>query len=242
MKVFLAGAAGAIGRRLVPLLIEAGHSVTGTTRSGEAASELRARGVTAVVVDAFDAVALRDAVMRAQPEVVMHQLTDLPKILDRARPPGGFSGNTRLRIEGTANLVAAAQAAGARRLIAQSIAFAYAPGPEPHPETDPLASPEGDSSHAVTARGVRALEDAVLGAAGLTGIVLRYGRLWGPGTWNATPSGRGVLHVDAAAHAALLALTRGQAGVYNIAETDGALTTDKAQRELGFNPAFRLPA
>ena len=242
MKVFLAGATGAIGRRLVPLLIEAGHSVTGTTRSGESAAELRARGVTAVVVDAFDAAALRDAVMRAQPDVVMHQLTDLPKILDRARPPGGFSGNTRLRIEGTANLVAAAQAAGARRLIAQSIAFAYAEGPEPHAESDPLASPEGDSSHAVTARGVRALEDAVLGAAGLTGIVLRYGRLWGPGTWNPTPSGRGVLHVDAAAHVALLALTRGQAGVYNIAEADGALTTDKAQRELGFNPAFRLPS
>jgi nucleoside-diphosphate-sugar epimerase len=242
MKVFLAGAAGAIGRRLVPLLLHAGHSVTGTTRSGEAASELRARGVTAVVVDAFDAAALRDAVVRAQPEVVIHQLTDLPKILDRARPPGGFSGNTRLRIEGTANLVAAAQAAGARRLIAQSIAFAYAPGPEPHAETDPLASPEGDSSHAVTARGVRALEEAALGAPGLTGIVLRYGRLWGPGTWNAMPSGRGVLHVDAAAHAACLALTRGQAGVYNIAEADGALTTDKAQRDLCFNPAFRLPS
>jgi nucleoside-diphosphate-sugar epimerase len=242
MKVFLAGAAGAIGRRLVPLLIEAGHSVTGTTRSGETAAELRARGVTAVVVDAFDAAALRDAVMRAEPQVVIHQLTDLPKILDKARPPGGFSGNTRLRIEGTANLVAAAQAAGARRLIAQSIAFAYAPGREPYAETDPLASSEGDSSHAVTARGVRALEGAVLGATGLIGIVLRYGRLWGPGTWNAGPSGRGVVHVDAAAHVALLALTRGQAGVYNVAETDGALATDKAQRELAFNPAFRLPA
>jgi nucleoside-diphosphate-sugar epimerase len=242
MKVFLAGAAGAIGRRLVPLLIEAGHSVTGTTRSGESASELRARGVTAVVVDAFDAAALRDAVVRAQPEVVLHQLTDLPKILDRVRPPGGFAGNTRLRVEGTANLVAAAQAAGARRLIAQSIAFAYAPGPEPHAETDPLASAEGEESHAVTARGVRALEAAVLGAAGLTGIVLRYGRLWGPGTWNAAANGRGVLHVDAAAQAALLALTRGRGGVYNIAEMDGALVVEKAQRDLGFNPAFRLSA
>jgi nucleoside-diphosphate-sugar epimerase len=242
MKIFLAGAGGAIGRRLVPLLVEAGHAVTGTTRSGETASELRSRGVTAVVVDVYDAGALRDAVMRARPDVVIHQLTDLPKILDRSRPPGGFSGNTRLRVEGTPNLVAAALAAGARRLIAQSIAFAYAPGPEPHAETDPLASPEGDSSHAVTARGVRSLEDAVLGAAGLVGIVLRYGRLWGPGTWNATPNGRGVLHVDAAAHAALLALTRGRAGVYNVAEPDGALTVDKAQRELGFNPAFRLPA
>ncbi len=241
MKVFLAGAAGAIGRRLVPLLIEAGHAVTGTTRSGETAAELRARGVTAVVVDVYDAAALREAVVRAQPEVVIHQLTDLPKVLD-GRPPGGFAGNTRLRVEGTPNLVAAALAAGARRLVAQSIAFAYAPGPEPHAETDPLASAEGDSASAATARGVRALEQAVLGAAELTGIVLRYGRLWGPGTWNATPNGRGVLHVDAAAHAALLALTRGQAGVYNIAEADGALSTEKAQRDLGFNPAFRLPA
>jgi nucleoside-diphosphate-sugar epimerase len=241
MKVFLAGAAGAIGRRLVPLLIEAGHAVIGTTRSGEKACELKARGVTAVVVDVYDAAALRDAVAWASPDVVIHQLTDLPKALDPNRP-AAFGGNTRLRIEGTPNLVAAAQAAGVRRLIAQSIAFAYAPGPEPHAETDPLASPEGDAPSAVTARGVRALEQAVLDARGLAGIVLRYGRLWGPGTWNASPDGRGALHVDAAAHAALLALTRGQAGVYNIAEPDGAVTVDKAQRDLGFNPAFRLSA
>jgi nucleoside-diphosphate-sugar epimerase len=209
--------------------------------AGESAAELRARGVTAVVVDVYDATALRDAMLRAGPEVVVHQLTDLPKVLDPGRPRA-FGGNTRLRIEGTANLVTAAQAAGARRLIAQSIAFAYAPGPEPHAETDPLASADGDAPSAETARGVRALEGAVLGAAGLDGIVLRYGRLYGPGTWNPTPNGRGVLHVDAAAHAALLALTRGAPGAYNIAEPDGALTVDKAQKELGFNPAFRLSA
>lgn len=240
MKVFLAGAAGAIGRRLVPLLLEAGHEVTGTTRSGETAAELRARGVTAVVVDVYDMAALRDAAVRARPDVVMHQLTDLPKALDPVKPRD-FGGNMRLRIEGTANLVAAAQAAGARRLIAQSIAFAYAPGPEPHAETDPLAPAEGDTAAAMTSRGVRALEGATLGAAGLDGIVLRYGRLYGPGTWNTTPNGRGILHVDAAAHAALLALTRGAPGVYNIAEPDGALTVDKALRELGFNPVFRCP-
>ncbi len=241
MRVFLAGAAGAIGRRLVPLLLEAGHSVTGTTRSGEKAAELKARGITAVVVDVYDAAAVRDAVVRASPDVVVHQLTDLPKALDPQRP-AAFGGNTRLRVAGTPNVVAAAPAAGARRLIAQSIAFAYAPGPEPHAETDPLASAEGDTPAAVTARGVRALEEAVLSAQRLEGLVLRYGRLWGPGTWNPTPTGRGVLHVDAAAHAALLALTRGKPGAYNIAEPDGALTIEKAQRELGFNPAFRLSA
>ena len=241
MKVFLAGAAGAIGRRLVPLLLEAGHSVIGTTRYGEKAAELKARGITAVVVDVYDAAATREAVMRARPDVVIHQLTDLPKELDPNRP-AAFGGNTRLRVEGTPNLVAAALAAGVRRLIAQSIAFAYAPGREPHAETDPLNSAEGDTPAAVTARGVRSLEAAVLDAQGLEGIVLRYGRLWGPGTWNAAPNGRGALHVDAAAHAALLALTRGKPGVYNIAEPDGALATERAQRELGFNPAFRLPA
>jgi nucleoside-diphosphate-sugar epimerase len=94
----------------------------------------------------------------------------------------------------------------------------------------------------MSARGVRALERAVLEAKGLDGIVLRYGRLYGPGTWFAVPSGRGVLHVDAAAHAALLALTRGTAGVYNIAEPDGAVAIDKARRDLGFDSTFRLQA
>src|SRR5690349_5529431 len=107
MKVFLAGAAGAIGRRLVPLLVQAGHSVTGTTRSGEKAAELKARGISAVVVDVYDAAALREAVMQASPDVVIHQLTDLPRVLDPNRP-GAFGGNTRLRVEGTPNLVAAA--------------------------------------------------------------------------------------------------------------------------------------
>jgi len=242
MNVFLAGAAGAIGRRLVPLLLGAGHRVIGTTRSGETAVELKARGVVPVVVDVFDAAALRDAVAEAQPEVVIHQLTDLPKVLDANRGGAALERNSRLRIVGTPNLVAAARAAGARRLIAQSIAFAYAPGPEPHAETDPLAPAEGDQPSATTARGVRALEQAVLEAEGMDGIVLRYGRLYGPGTWHPEPSGRGPLHVDAAAHAALLALSRGEAGVYNIAEPDGAVTIDKARRDLGFEPSFRLPA
>jgi nucleoside-diphosphate-sugar epimerase len=125
-------------------------------------------------------------------------------------------------------------------LIAQSIAFAYADGPEPHAESDPIASAEGEKPSAVTARGVRALETAVLHTPGIDGIVLRYGRLYGPGTWNAAASGRGPLHVDAAAQAALLAVSRGAPGIYNIAEDDGALTVEKAHRELGFDAAFRL--
>ncbi len=239
MRIFLAGASGVIGRRLTPMLVAAGHVVTGTTRSPEKAAALRGQGVEAVVVDVFDRNALRETVVRARPEVVIHQLTDLPQTLT-ARSPDTLARNSRLRIEGTANLVAAAQAAAARRLIAQSIAFAYADGPEPHAETDALALAEGDAPSAVTARGVRALEEATLHAPGIDGIVLRYGRLYGPGTWFETPSGRGVLHVDAAAHAALLAVSRGAPGIYNVAEDDGALTVDKARREFGFDPAFRL--
>ena len=242
MRIFLAGASGVIGRRLIPLLLADGHTVTGTTRSAAKAAELEKQGIAPVVLDVLDAAALREAAVKARPEIVIHQLTDLPQVLDPAQMAASRQRNTRLRIEGTANLVAAALAAGARRLIAQSIAFAYADGSEPHAETDPLASPDGDDPGAITAKGVRALEETVLGASGIEGIVLRYGRLYGPGTWFAAPSGKGPLHVDAAAHAAWLALTRGAAGVYNIAEDDGALVTEKARRELGFYPGFRLKA
>ncbi len=241
MNVFLAGATGVIGRRLSLMLVADGHAVTGTTRSRAKEAQLRSSGVTPVVVDVFDGNALRDAVVRARPEIVIHQLTDLAGLLDPARREEMLARNARLRIEGTANLVAAAIAAGARRLIAQSIAFAYAEGAQPHGETDPLASGESGPG-AVTARGVRALEEAVLRVSRIDGVVLRYGRLYGPGTWHDAPTGRGPLHVDAAAHAARLAMTRGPAGIYNIAEDDGDVSIAKARRELGFDPAFRLPA
>jgi nucleoside-diphosphate-sugar epimerase len=200
---------------------------------------LKASGVEPVVVDVFDADSLLEFAARARPDAVIHQLTDLPDVIDPARLGELLARNSRLRIEGTPNLVAAARAAGARRLIAQSIAFAYADGPEPHAETDPLNIAEGETPGAITARGVRALEDEVLNAPGIEGVVLRYGRLYGSGTWN-TPNGRAPLYVDAAAHAALLALTRGAPGVYNIAEDDGAVSIEKARKHLGFDPAFRL--
>lgn len=240
MRIFLAGATGAIGRRLTPLLVAAGHSVTGTTRSTEKVETLKRQGAQAVVVDVFNAKALRDVAALARPEVVIHQLTDLPQVFDPARRGDMLVNNAKLRIEGTANLVAAARAAGARRMISQSIAFIYADGPEPHAETDPLAPAKGDDLNVLTSRGVRALEDATLKTPGIDGIVLRYGRLYGPGTWFEAASGRGPLHVDAAAQAALLAVTKGLPGIYNVAEDDGAVTIDKACKELGFDPAFRI--
>jgi nucleoside-diphosphate-sugar epimerase len=239
MRIFLAGATGVIGVRLIPLLLAAGHSVTGSTRSAGKAAELKTIGVEPVVLDVFDATALQAAVVGARAEIVIHQLTDLPDVIDPAQMTAVLERNSRLRIEGTANLIAAARAAGAERIIAQSIAFAYAAGPEPHAESDPLASAEGGAPSTITPRGVRALEDAVLKTPGIDGIVLRYGRLYGPGTWN-TPNARAPLHVDAAAHAALLAIIHGAPGVYNIAEDDGAVSIEKARRELNFDPGFRL--
>jgi nucleoside-diphosphate-sugar epimerase len=237
--IFLAGASGAIGRRLVPLLRDAGHSVVGTTRAPAKAEMLRALGAQPVVLDVYDVAALDRAVTAARPQVVIHQLTDLPPDLDPARMEAATPLNARIRDEGTRNLVRAALAAGARRLVAQSIAWAYAPGPEPHSEDDPLEL-DAEGRRGVTVRGVAALERQVLNAPPLEGVVLRYGQLHGPGTGADAPRGAAPLHVDAAAHAALLATERGAPGLYNIAEPNAYVTTDKARRELGFDAGFRL--
>jgi nucleoside-diphosphate-sugar epimerase len=240
MRIFLAGATGAIGRRLVRLLCADHHDVVGTTRSDAKAEALRLLGVTPVVVNVFVADALMQAVQEAMPDVVIHQLTDLPQVADPVMMPAALEANARLRIDGTRNLMAAAKAAGVKRVVAQSISFIYAPGEGARVETDPLAT-QPDGSFSTSIQGVIALEEQVLGVSGIDGIVLRYGRLYGPGTWSeAGPSGPGSLHVDAAAQAAHLALTRGAPGVYNIAEDDGALSIAKAQRELGFDPQFRM--
>jgi nucleoside-diphosphate-sugar epimerase len=239
MRIFLAGASGAIGRRLMPLLRDAGHEVTGMTRSADVARELEKAGVTPVVVDVFDAAALKRAVADARPEVVMHQLTDLPRVLnDEAQLAAAYPRNARIRTEGTRNLIAAARAAAARRFIVQSVAFAYAPGREPYVETDPLNLVDGP--RLVTVRAAADMEQQVLHS-GMEPVVLRYGLLYGPGTWSEGPARKPPLHVDAAAQAALLAVSRGN-GVYNIADDDGTVSIAKARNELGFDPGFRLAA
>ncbi len=238
MRVFLAGASGAIGRRLVPLLMRAGHEVTGTTRSVEKAKDLESAGIKPAVLDVFDRQAVIDAMRAAQSQIIIHQLTDLPRQFDQARVLASYAKNARIRTEGTRNLIAAARAASVRRFIVQSIAFAYAPGGEPHSETDPLNL--DDPARAVTVKGAADMELQVLGDHAVEGIVLRYGLLYGPGAWHDTAVRKPALHVDAAAHAALLAITRGKPGIYNIADDDGAISIGKARAELGFDPRFRL--
>lgn len=166
---------------------------------------------------------------------MVHQLTDLPPGLDPARMDEARLRNLRVRDEGTRNLLSAALAAGARRLVAQSVAFAYAPGPTPHGEDDPL-DVDAPGGPGISARGAASLERQLLEAP-LEGLVLRYGRLYGPGTGFDSPAGLGALHVDDAAEAARLAVTRGAPGIYNIAEADGAVTSERAARLLGWMPS-----
>jgi nucleoside-diphosphate-sugar epimerase len=235
MRVFLAGATGAIGRRLVPMLIGAGHQVTGTTRSAEKADLLRAAGAEPVVIDALDREAVEAAVREAQPEAVIHQLTALPQRIDPRKIERDFVLNDRLRSEGTRLLVDAAKAAGARRIVAQSIAFAYAPGPPGtlHRESDPLFL-DAPPSFRRSALALADLESTVLAA---SGIVLRYGYFYGPGTSISSSGstvqdlgrrrlpvvGRGTgvwsfVHIDDAARATVAALGHDGSGAYNIVD------------------------
>ena len=232
-KAFVAGASGAIGEVLCRLLLQDGWEVAGTTRAPERAERLQAMGVAPVVVDVFDRRALIEAVAAVDPEVVVHQLTDLPKQATPESMAAARPRNARVREVGTDNLVAAALASGARRIVAQSIAFAYAPGPQPYSEEAPL--------DAASYASVIELERRVLGS-GLEGVVLRYGRLYGPNTWTAVPPAHGPVHVEAAADAARRAMTLGPSGVYNIAEDDGTVTTSKARRVLQWRPEFRCRA
>jgi len=234
VRIFLAGAGGVIGRQLAPLLVKAGHSVTGTTRSAGKTDAIAALGATPAVVDVFDAEALTRAVKAAAPDVVIHQLTDLPFAPGSPQYAEGLARNARLRIEGTRNLAAAARAAGVRRMMAQSIAWIYAPADGVRVESDALDS---EPAKAMTIDAVRVLEDTTLAMP--EGIVLRYGFLYGPGTWYAAAAKPPSVHVDAAAQACLLALTKGRPGLYNVAEDDGYCSSDKARRDFGFDAAFR---
>src|ERR1700694_5079116 len=219
MRIFLAGATGVVGRRLAGLLRHAKHEVVGMTRNPAKTEMLRALGIAPIVVDVLDAGAVAQAVAAARPEVVIHQLTDLPSAPGTSGYPAAQQANRRLRIEGTRNLMQAAKMAGARRAVAQSIAFVYAQGEGACAEEDPLDL-AAEGVRQLTVQGIVALEREVLMTPGIDGVVLRYGHLYGPGSWYDVPPKPPSVHADAAAHAAMLALTRGAPGLYNIAEGD----------------------
>lgn len=174
MRVFVAGATGAVGRLLVPMLLEAGHEVTGISRSPAGAERVRQQGAAAVQADVFDREGLHQVVAAAAPDAVVHQLTDLSD--------ADGAATDRLRRDGTRNLVDAAKAAGAARIVAQSISWAYVPGAGPADETVPLDLGAAQPRGAMVA-GIRALEETA--AEVDTAVLLRYGILYGPGTWYA---------------------------------------------------------
>ena len=233
MRVFVAGATGVIGRQLIPMLVAAGHDVTGTTRHATRTDALVEAGATPVVVDATDRAALARAVADARPEVVIHQLTDLAAATAAGYTPAVLAANAALRRSATASLIDAAERAGARRFVAQSGAWLYAAGPEPHAEDDPLGAT--DEGGRITLAGILALESAVLGSSRLEGVVLRYGLLYGPGTGADTAASPSV-HVVAAAKAAALAVNHGRPGVFNVVDDGGPVSNAKARDELGWTP------
>jgi nucleoside-diphosphate-sugar epimerase len=263
MRVFLAGATGVIGRRLLPLLVKGGHQVTAMTRRDERLAGLREAGATPVVCDVFDAEGVRAAMEAAQPEAVLHELTDLPPNIDPRKMEEQAAGNDRIRTEGTRNLIAAAVAAGARRVVAQSIAFAYAPsGAGSKKEDDPL----WDDAPWPWSRSVQALhelEDRVTQTEGIEGTVLRYGFFYGPGSAYAgdghfagevrrrrlpvVGKGTGVfsfIHVDDAAAATVAAMERGAPGIYNVVDDDPAPMRDWVPAyadAVGAKPPRRVP-
>jgi len=265
MRIFVAGATGALGRRLVPLLVERGHQVTGMTRTAGKAAGLRAAGSEPVVADALDRDAVLAAVVAARPEVVVHELTALAEMTDFRKLDQGFALTNRLRTEGTDHLLAAARAAGARRFVAQSFAgwpFARVGGPV-KTEDDPL-DPDPPAQLRRTLDAIRHLESAVLGAEGLEGVVLRYGGFYGPGTsageggfmledlrrrrFPLVGAGTGVwsfVHIDDAATATVAAVERGAPGIYQIVDDDPAPVSEwlpALAAAVGARPPRRVPA
>ena len=266
MKVFVAGATGALGKQLVPMLVEQGHEVTGMTRTPSKQDLVRELGARSAVADALDPQAVAQAVAEAEPEVVIHQLTAIDAAAFGRSLDKTFALTNRLRTEGTDHLLAAANAAGARRFIAQSFAgwpFERTGGPI-KTEEDPLqASPPKTVSETLGA--INYLEATVTGAEGIEGLALRYGGFYGPGTSLAVnPDGEQVemvrkrrfpivgngagiwslVHIHDAAAATAAAVERGEPGLYNVVDDEPApvsVALPELARVIGAPPPRRIP-
>ncbi len=263
MKVFVAGASGAIGRPLVRQLVAAGHEVTGMTRWEERAEEIRAAGALAVICDVFDGPALEAAVRAAAPEVVVHLLTALPPRIDYKAKEDPLAPTNRVRTEGTRNLIAAARTSGARRLIAESVAFFYRSEDDWVKGEEAPLNLDAPGNFGTAAAALADMERQVGEAEGIEGIVLRYGWLYGPGTYfdrdgSQTEDalkrrlpivGKGdgtfsFVHVEDAAGATVAALERGAPGAYNVVDDEPAPMRDWVPvfcEAVGAKKPWRVP-
>jgi 2-alkyl-3-oxoalkanoate reductase len=266
MKIFVAGASGAIGRHLVSQLVARGHDVVGTTRSAAKIGALRALGAEPVIVDALDPDSVADVVAKAEPEVIVHQATALNGPVSIRNVRRMAAATNRLRREGTDHLLAAGRAVGVRKVVAQSnyavLEHIGGPAVDESARIDP--SPPKDVAEGVAA--LRHLEEAVTGIGWADGIVLRYGGFYGPGTGiEAAPDavmaglirrrrfpivggGGGVwsmVHIADAASATVAAIERGRPGIYHAADDDPAPVREmllELARVLGAKPPRRVPA
>jgi 2-alkyl-3-oxoalkanoate reductase len=262
MRVMVSGASGAIGRFLIPQLVEAGHEVVGLTRRQDKADALGALGARGVVVDALDREAVRQVVLDAAPEAVIDQLTSLPRDYD-LRDPHLYDANDEIRSKGTPALHEAAREAGARRFVMQSVAFLYAPEGDWVKSED---APMWMDAPMPFARSVRVLADneqRITGDPGVEGVVLRYGFFYGPGTYYAPDGsiaaqvrkrqfpivgkGQGMMsyvHLRDAAAATVAALDRGR-GIYNVVDDDPAPAREWLPvyaQAIGARRPLRIPA
>ena len=264
MKVFIAGGTGAIGRVLVPRLIRDGHEVVAISRTLTGCEAMRAQGATAVQCDVFDVNLLSKIFGHQKPDAVINQLTSIPDDMHPRSIRQDMYATNQLRVEGTRRLLQAAERAGTKKFITQSIAFAYAPiGGDAATEETPLYR-NAPASFATMIGAIRRLEDQVLNAANIVGSVLRYGYFYGPGTIFARGgsfangvyrrripvvgdgSGRySFVHVDDAASATVQALNRNTAGIFNICDDEPARVSDWLPyyaELLGAKPPRTVPA
>jgi 2-alkyl-3-oxoalkanoate reductase len=266
MKIFIAGATGALGRQLVPMLVANGHEVVGMTRSEAKADQVRSMGARPAIADALDPDAVAQAVARAEPQAIVHQLTALSGTMDLRNMDRFFEETNRLRTEGTDHLLAAGRAVGARRFVAQSFAgwpYARTDGPVKS-EADPL-DPTPPEAMRNTLAAIRHLEEAVTRAHWTEGIVLRYGGFYGPGTslssdpraditagirrrrFPVVGDGGGMwsfIHIVDAAAATVAAIEHGKPGVYNVVDDEPAPGRDwipALAGALGAKPPRRVP-
>jgi nucleoside-diphosphate-sugar epimerase len=261
VRVFVAGASGVIGRRLVPKLVAAGHEVTGTTSRPDGGDSIRAAGAEVAVCDCLDPVAVEDAVIEANPEAIVSQLTRLPRKYDLRKID--YEPTNRIRLEGGRNLISAGRKVGAGRFVTQSVAFVYEPEGGWVKDEDATIIRNPPAKFRTGLEGAMLAEREALEAEGMDGLVLRYGQFYGPDTYfdrrgsvaqevrkrrfPIIGEGSGVfsfIHVDDAADATVAALDRGAPGVYNVVDDDPAPLREWLPvyaQALGAKRPFRVP-